>query len=114
MIFVDMSYAMLGIGGTIFFSLLQGALVFALAYAVARLLGARRWLAKTALVFASWLVWMVGGMFAWALLGGGFGFFGGGLPIMIVLPTGVYGAVLAAILWIMDGRAKLEADNVRR
>ncbi|GEM_PF-3421960 len=113
-ILLDMSYAFLGLGGTIFFSLLQGALVFALAYFVARTLGSTHWLAKMALVLSSWLVWVVGGMFVWALLGGGFGFFEGGVPLMIVLPTGIYGAIVAAVLWIANDKAKLEADNVRR
>ncbi|MBB3980914.1 hypothetical protein GGR44_000545 [Sphingobium fontiphilum] len=107
----EMSFAVLGPFGTIAFMALQGALVWLLAKLVARSLGVSHWAAKAVLITASWLVWVTGGIFVWSLMGGSGGMFDGGMPVLVVIPTGIYGAALAALLWIFMKPRKLGRNN---
>ncbi|MDQ4420006.1 hypothetical protein OOT33_06070 [Sphingobium sp. DEHP117] len=108
-----LSYVTLGFMGTLLFAALQGALVWALAALVAHILGTKHWAAKLTLIALSWLAWVVGGMAMWSALGGGGGLFDGGLPVLAVIPTGIYGsaAAAAAALWLYFG-ARVRKSNV--
>ena len=109
MIFLDLSFtiALFGWIGTAILMGVQGGLVWLLAYGLARKL--RRWsvAAKLVLIFTSWLVWTVGRITVWTLLGGGGGMFEGGIFVLTVIPSGIYGSILAAIAWIA---APVEAE----
>ena len=106
---LSLSTATYGIFGAIVLTVVQGGLVWATAKLFAEMLGSTNWVAKVFTIFVSWMSWVLGGGIVWALLGGGGGFFEGGIWFFAVLPTGIYGSIAAAILWLVlsaDGSEK--------
>ena len=103
MIFLDlgMTLAAYGFVVTVLLMGVQGGLVWASAAAIAGRLGWNNAPARVALMVGCWAAWLVGGAVVMTLLGFGGGLFEGGIWLFSVVPSGIYGSLLALLGWLV-------------